>query len=115
MSQTDYLIKQEENNYVNQSDENSILKEKRILIGSDGSEYILQSCLSKEVGLKVEKVSGIILKQREDGTFDSFLGGGAFGKFYVALKKPKNNNNQEEEICGIKVIVRNLEENLMET
>src|SRR5579885_3863647 len=112
MSQTDYLIKQEENNYVNQSDENSILKEKRILIGSDGSEYILQPCLSKEVGLKVEKVSGIILKQREDGTFDSFLGGGAFGKFYVALKKPKNTNNQE--ICGIKVIDKNLQENLME-
>ena len=122
MSQTDYSNKQEENNYANQSeqeefvgeskqieeknkcDENSILKEKRILIGSDGSEYILQPCLSKEVGLKVEKVSGIILKQREDGTFDSFLGGGAFGKFYVALKKSKNNNTDQEEICGIKVV-----------
>src|SRR5579883_2274563 len=113
MNQTD--SKQEENNYVNQSDENSILKEKRILIGSDGSEYILQPCLSKEVGLKVEKVSGIILKQREDGTFDSFLGGGAFGRFYVALKKSKNNNNNDqEEICGIKVIDKNLKENLME-
>src|SRR5579885_2240228 len=114
MSQTDYSNKQEENNYANQSDENSILKEKRILIGSDGSEYILQPCLSEEVGLKVEKVSGIILKQREDRTFDSFLGGGAFGKFYVALKKSKNNNNDQEEICGIKVIVGKLEENLME-
>ena len=137
MSQTDYSNKQEENNYANQSEqeefveeskqieeknkynENSILKEKRILIGSDGSEYILQPWLSKEKGLEVEKVSGIILKQREDGTFDSFLGGGAFGKFYVALKKSKNNNNndQEEEICGIKVIVGKLEdlkENLME-
>jgi len=94
-----------------------VLKETRILVGNgDGSEYVLQPWLSEEIGLKVEKLSGIILKRREDGNFDSLLGKGQFGKFYVVLKKKSksNSNSEEEEICGMKVIVGNLEENTIE-
>lgn len=63
------------------------LIEARVLIGSDGTEYLLEPFLGEEIGLKVEKWSGIILKRVEGGKFSSFLGGGTFGKFYVAQKK----------------------------
>src|SRR5579883_2541818 len=128
-SATSYLNEEEKqtSNYSNEREQKSedpnidkefvedVLKETRILIGNgDGSEYVLQPWLSEEVGLKVEKLSGIILKRREDGKFDPFLGGGAFGKFYVVLKKSKKSSKNEEEICGMKVIVGNLEENAIE-
>jgi len=71
--ESDYANKDEQKmEYVNKTADD---KEKdRILVGSDGSEYVLQSWLSEEIGLKVEELSGITLKQREDGKFDSFLG-----------------------------------------
>jgi len=50
-----------------------------------------------------------------EGKFSSFLGGGAFGKFYVAFKKEnKEKSGGEKGVIGIKVITKNLEENEIE-
>jgi hypothetical protein len=92
------------------------LIEKKNLIGSDGVEYILEPWLNEKIAKKIEKENGIFLKKgegRNEGKFNSLLGGGAFGKFYVGFKKSKN-NNKTEEIIGIKVISKKLEENEIE-
>src|SRR5579883_2719640 len=76
--------------------------EQRILIGSDGSEYVLQPWLSEEIGLKVEKSTGVILKRRQkDGNFDPFLGNLPFGPVYASLKKDDKN---EEKLIGIAIL-----------
>ena len=97
--------------------ENNDLNKERILVGSDGIEYVLEPWLSEETAKKIRE-EGIFLKKGEgenEGKFSSFLGGGAFGKFYVAFKKEnKEKSGGEKGVIGIKVITKNLEENEIE-
>ena len=94
------------------SEEQQIEEKERIIVGSDGKiEYLFAPFLSKEIAKRVENETGIILKKEEkDGEdeYNSFLGGGAFGKFYVI------HNKTENKICGIKIIRGKIEESLFE-
>ena len=104
--------KEKQVRYLNE--EKGVELEEKTLIGSDGSEYFFKFYLDEEIGKRVEKETGILLKQEENGKrFSSFLGGGAFGKFYVIQKKSKN-EEEENEICGVKIITGKLEDNLIE-
>jgi len=116
-NENNYLNKEEKTNYYkNEKTElqegeigSHYLKEKEILIGSDGkSEYILEPWLSEEIAKKIENDHGIFLKKGEgenEKKFNSLLGEGAYGKFYIGFKR----EGIEERIIGIKVIIENLE------
>jgi len=82
--------------------------EEKILQGADGTKYLYSPFLTEEDGKKVEEKTGVLLKREKDGKVSSFLGGGAFGRFYVI----KNLSNGVS--CGMKIISNNIEESQFE-
>ena len=109
-SQNSYRNNDEDKSEQQEQDPKKIEEKECIILSSDGkTEYFFNPFLSKEIAKRVENETGIILKKEEnEEKYNSFLGGGAFGKFYVVQNKTSN------QICGIKIIRGRIEESLFE-